>query len=61
MPKMADSDLADALKFEARECPPFPVEQAVLDYQLLSPRPGQPEEKARLLLIAAPSELVEQV
>ena len=59
MPAMSDSDLREALKFEARKHLPFPVEQAVLDCRILGQKDKEPEEKLRLLLIAAPRTLVD--
>jgi len=40
LPAMAESDLASALRFQAQELIPIPLEEAVLDFQVLESVPG---------------------
>lgn len=59
MPAMAEEDLLEAIKFEARKYLPFPVEHAVLDCQILNKKNNNTDERLRVLLIAAPRTLVD--
>ncbi len=40
MPAMPDADLASAIRFQAGELIPIPLDDAVLDFQVLEPVPG---------------------
>lgn len=60
LPAMSRAELAAALPFEAQELIPIPVEDAVLDFQVLGEVPGPGDGKqVRLLLAAAHREMVE--
>ncbi len=61
LPVMSEPDLAGALRFQAQELIPIPLEDAVLDFQVLEPLPGgepaadgtPPVPMQRILLAAA--------
>jgi type IV pilus assembly protein PilM len=65
LPAMPEEDLAGALRFQAQELIPIPIEEAVFDFQVLETRPAaQGEEGAgtsRVLLAAAHRETVQRV
>lgn len=56
VPKMSEDELTGALKFEAETLVPFPIEEANLDFQIVSSGEG----KMEVLLVAAPKRLVEK-
>jgi type IV pilus assembly protein PilM len=59
LPDLSDDELRSALQFEAQELIPIPVEDAVLDFQVLeriSSAEGEPQ--ARILLAAAQRDMV---
>ncbi len=66
LPTMSDSELAGALQFQAQELIPIPLEDAVLDFQVLeslpTPEPvGEgppPQPMSRVLLAAAHKDLI---
>jgi type IV pilus assembly protein PilM len=66
LPTMSDSELAGALQFQAQELIPIPLEDAVLDFQVLEslPTPEQvgegppPQPMSRVLLAAAHKDLI---
>jgi type IV pilus assembly protein PilM len=51
--------LANAVRFRAQEALPIPVDQAVLDFQVLSETVEQGESKKRVLLVVAYRELID--
>lgn len=69
LPAMSDEDLAGALRFQAQELIPIPLEEAVLDFQpieSLAPPPPVPdappgEPMTRVLLAAAHRETVDNL
>ncbi len=66
LPTMSDGDLASALQFQAQELIPIPLEDAVLDFQVLEALPvpevtGEgppPQAMSRVLLAAAHKDLI---
>ena len=57
-PMLTDSEVASAVKWEAEQYIPFPVEEAVIDYQIVDRKPNQTPPQVFVLLIAAPKLLV---
>ncbi|MBA3304252.1 MAG: type IV pilus assembly protein PilM, partial [Acidimicrobiia bacterium] len=54
LPSMPDADLRSALAFQVQDLIPIPVEEAVLDYQVVERLVGEDnEEGLRVLLVAA--------
>ena len=59
LPAMREEDMRSALQFEAQELIPIPVEDAILDFQVLEHVPGpEGEARARILLAAAQRDMV---
>lgn len=59
LPAMSEPDLRAALRFEAQELIPIPVDDAILDFQILEPIiPGDTEQRMRILLAAAQRDMV---
>jgi type IV pilus assembly protein PilM len=66
LPMMSESDLAGALRFQAQELIPIPLEDAVLDFQVLEDLPvgepgpdgAPPAQMQRILLAAAHKDTV---
>lgn len=59
MPQMTDADLQAALRFEAQDLIPIPVEDAILDSQILEDLvTTEGEPRMRILLAAAQREMV---
>lgn len=58
VPDMPDAELRSSLKFQVQDLIPIPVEEAILDYQLVErlEREGQPVQ--RILLVAAHRDMV---
>ncbi len=59
MPLMSESDLKEAIRFEARKHLPFSADHAVIDCRILSRRARQADDKMRVLLIAVPRTIVD--
>lgn len=60
MPEMTEAELQGALEYQAQDYIPIPVEEAVLDFQILGKRidaDGQPRQE--VLLVAAQRAMVE--
>lgn len=57
LPRMEERDLAGAIRFEAQDHIPMPVEEAILDHAVLGPSPDQ-SDLDRVLLVAAEAEMV---
>lgn len=53
MPAMSEADLQSALKFEAQELIPIPVDDAILDFQILDDVLGEGEDPQMRVLLAA--------
>lgn len=59
MPSMSETDLEAALRFEAQELIPIPIEDALLDFQIVGDTVGSDgEPRMRVLLAAAQREMV---
>jgi type IV pilus assembly protein PilM len=59
VPAMAEDDLRSALRFEVQELIPIPVDEAILDFQILEQFVGPEQEPMmRILLVAAQREMV---
>ncbi|HUR17399.1 MAG TPA: type IV pilus assembly protein PilM [Acidimicrobiales bacterium] len=59
LPSMTEADLQTALQFEAQELIPIPVEDAILDFQILDDYvSGGDEPRMRILLAAAQRDMV---
>jgi type IV pilus assembly protein PilM len=58
-PAMSESDLQSALQFEAQELIPLPIEEAILDFQIVEDSVGAGgEARMRVLLAAAQRDMV---
>src|SRR5439155_18719413 len=59
LPAMTEEDLRAALQFEAQELIPIPVEDAILDFQIIEESLGADgERRTRILLAAAQRDMV---
>ena len=59
LPAMTEEDMRSALQFEAQELIPIPVEDAILDFQILENVSGpEGEPRSRILLAAAQRDMV---
>lgn len=59
MPVMSENDLRSALQFEAQELIPIPIEDAILDFQIVDEAVNtEGETRMRVLLAAAQREMV---
>ena len=56
-PRMSKEDLAGAINFEAQDHIPMPLDEAVMDYQVLGPQ-GEGSDLDRILIVAAQKEMV---
>ncbi|MCP3938304.1 MAG: type IV pilus assembly protein PilM [Actinomycetia bacterium] len=60
MPAMNEQDLRSAVEFQAQELIPIPLDEAVLDYQLLERFTSEDgDEMLRVLIVAAQREMVQ--
>lgn len=57
-PLLTDSEVASAVKWEAEQYIPFPIEEAVIDYQIIDKRENATPPQVYVLLIAAPKLIV---
>lgn len=57
-PFLTDSEIASAVKWEAEQYIPFPIEEAVIDYQIIDKNENATPPQVYVLLIAAPKVLV---
>src|SRR6266702_5678986 len=59
LPAMSDEDLRSALQFQAQDLIPIPIEEAVVDFQVLERYAGSEQEALmRVLLVAAQRDMV---
>lgn len=59
VPAMDEEDMRSALRFEAQELIPIPLDEAILDFQVLETIPGEEgQDTARILLAAAQRDMV---
>lgn len=60
LPMIEDADeMRAAVEFEAGEHMPIPLHEAVLDFQPLIRAEGEPEDRRRVIAVAAPREIVD--
>ncbi|KKR12010.1 MAG: Type IV pilus assembly protein PilM [Candidatus Woesebacteria bacterium GW2011_GWA1_39_21] len=57
-PLLTDSEIASAVKWEAEQYIPFPIDEAVIDYQVVDKNENATPPNVQVLLIAAPKVLV---
>lgn len=60
-PPLQDKELAAAVRFEAQNLIPMPLDQAVLDFQVLGPVETEEGPRTRVILIAARRDMVERL
>ncbi|TML92360.1 MAG: type IV pilus assembly protein PilM [Actinobacteria bacterium] len=59
LPAMAEEDLRSALRYQVQELIPIPVDEAILDFQIVEQFVGPEQEPMmRILLVAAQSDMV---
>ena len=59
-PLLTDSEIASAVKWEAEQYIPIPVDEAIIQHQVLERRKDTSPPQAVVLLVAAPKALVEK-
>lgn len=59
-PKMSDDELNSALRYEAEEYIPFPVDEASISHQVIRIIKEGKTEKMEVLLVAAPNSLIDK-
>jgi type IV pilus assembly protein PilM len=58
LPQMSEEEIAEAVKYEARQHIPFSLSEVTLDWQIIE---GEKKEgKIKILLVAVPNEIVSQ-
>ena len=60
-PPLQDKELTAAVRFEAQNLIPMPLDQAVLDFQVLGPVETEEGPRTRVILIAARRDMVERL
>lgn len=61
LPPMTETELAQAVKFEARQHVPLPVSEMALDWVLTEGKPSpKREESLKVLLVAVPNRIIDQ-
>jgi type IV pilus assembly protein PilM len=63
LPLMSESEVGQALAYEAKKIVPLPLDEMILDWKILSAQAANPmkrEKTMRVLLTAAPKNLVKQ-
>jgi type IV pilus assembly protein PilM len=58
LPAMSNEDLRSALQFQAADLIPIPIEEAILDFQIVEEFPTSEGEMLRILLVAAQRDMV---
>lgn len=59
-PKMKESELKEAIKWEAEHHLPMPINEAVIDYQIIGQSVNEGVEQIDVVLVASPLKVVEQ-
>jgi len=59
-PKLSDKELNSAIKWEAEQYVPIPLEEVTLDFQVMREFDQENIKKMEVLLIAAPKKLIEK-
>src|SRR5947199_22791 len=57
-PEMSDEDMRSALQFQAQDLIPIPIEEAILDFQVIEHMPRPEGDMVRILLVAAQRDMV---
>ena len=60
-PKLSEEELKSAIKWEAEQYIPIPLDEIALDYQIVGETKVGVAEKIEVLLVAAPKRLIEKV
>lgn len=60
-PKLSEKELQTAIKWEAEQYVPVPLEEVSLDYQIMGTRKEGVTEKMEIFLVAAPKRLIEKI
>src|SRR5947208_2897340 len=58
LPAMSDQDMRSALQFQAQDLIPIPIEEAILDFQIVEEFPTSEGDMLRILLVAAQRDMV---
>ncbi|MBV9043045.1 MAG: type IV pilus assembly protein PilM, partial [Acidimicrobiia bacterium] len=58
LPAMSDEDMRSALTFQAQDLIPIPIEDAILDFQIIENFPTSEGDMVRILLVAAQRDMV---
>lgn len=58
-PRMSQEDLASAIRFEAEDHIPMPMDEAVMDYTVLGPQ-AEGSDLDRILIVAAQKEMIQR-
>lgn len=61
VPKLSEEELSSALKWEAEQFVPIPLDEATLTHQIVGQIRQNGKEKTRVLLVAAPNRLVKKM
>ena len=61
VPKLSEEELDSALKWEAEQFVPIPLDEATLTHQIVGQVKEDSKEKTRVLLVAAPNRLIEKL
>lgn len=61
LPKLSEEELDSALKWEAEQYVPFPLDEMTLAHQIIRQLDQKGEEKIEVLLVAAPKRLIEKL
>lgn len=61
LPSMSQEELKQAIRFEARQHVPLPLNEVTLDWQIIEGRPSKErKENIKILLVAVPNEVINQ-
>ncbi len=61
LPSMSEEEVAQAVKYEARQHIPLPLGEVTLDWQIVHDNPAATgNEKVKILLVAVPNEVINQ-
>lgn len=58
LPKLSEEELESALKWEAEQYVPFPLEEVTLAHQIIGQTTTDSQEKTEVILVAAPNHLI---
>lgn len=61
VPKLSEEELSSALKWEAEQFVPIPLDEATLTHQIVGQIRQNGKEKTRVLLVAAPNRLIKKM